>query len=134
MIVLGKDTMDILLRRAKRHSHIEICGMIWQHPSGMQTVWSLSNMHSQPDRFYTIDPAELKRGYEAMDSAGCTLLAFYHSHPSGKPDPSETDMQGALNEGVHYLIVYPVAGEWRVSAWECIEMGVLVGDEVRVVT
>lgn len=141
MITLGKDTVRMLLKRAEKHADMEVCGMVWQHYTGEQTVWALPNVHSQPDRYYAVDPEDLKRGYASMDAAGAVLLAFYHSHPGGKPDPSEADMEGALNEGIHYLIVYPdnlnaypgtTSAVWRISAWECIEQGILVQDSYEV--
>lgn len=143
MIILTKNVHDILLRWASKYPSIEVCGMVWQHNNGThQTAWPLRNIHSQPDRYYAIYHKELQGAYERMDAADATLLAFYHSHPGGKPDPSEADMEGALNVGIHYLILYPevVASEpalpakslWRVSAWDCIEMGILLQDEVQV--
>jgi desampylase len=135
MITLNKSTIKILQRWAARHEAIEICGMVWQHlESGVQTVWALQNTHSDPSRYYAIDHLELQDAFRMMEKANSVQLAFYHSHPGGKPDPSEADMEGALNVGLHYLILYPQDGneEWGISAWDCIEMGILVGDDILV--
>lgn len=145
MLQLTKDATAIILRWASRHPTIEVVGLVWQHMDGLQTVHPLSNVHSQPDKYYTVDPQELQAVYARMGEYDGQMLAFYHSHPGGKPDPSEEDMAGALNVGVHYLIAYPwtrddmvLPGEpnepvWRLSAWECIETSILVEDKYEVV-
>lgn len=148
MLVLKKDTVKAVLAWAEEHPLFEVCGMVWQHnTSSLQTVVPLKNIHSEPTKYYAVDHQEMQRAYRRMAERDCHLLAFYHSHPGGKPDPSEADMEGALNVGVHYLISYPwdrsteepvLPGEpdkkvWRLSAWDCIEMGILVQDEIEVV-
>jgi proteasome lid subunit RPN8/RPN11 len=140
MITLKRDTIKGVLKWASDHPVVEVCGMVWQHnTSSVQTVVPLSNIHSEPDRYYAIDHKEMQQAYQWMAAQDCHLIAFYHSHPGGKPDPSEADMEGALNVGVHYLIAYPdeanaypgtKSKHWRISAWDCIEMGILVGDDI----
>lgn len=130
MLILSADTVKGVLRWAERYSSIEVCGMVWQYPDGGQIVRPLRNTHPEPRQYYTIDAEEMQGMYRAMERSGAQVLAFYHSHPNGKPDPSESDMEGALNVGVHYLIAYPdsAIGTWRLSAWDCIEQGILVED------
>jgi len=146
MLVLKKDTVKAVLAWAEEHPLFEVCGMVWQHnTSSLQTVVPLKNIHSEPTKYYAVDHQEMQRAYRRMAERDCHLLAFYHSHPGGKPDPSEADMEGALNVGVHYLIAYPEVTElragmtrppyvsrrtWELTAWECIDMGILVQDEI----
>lgn len=140
MIQLKRDTVSRLKRWASKYPNVEVCGMVWEHPTGEQTVWALQNTHPEPDRYYRIDPHHLREAYASMDEGSAVLLGFYHSHPGGKPDPSEEDMAGALNVGIHYLIVYPDSVmthptvHWQISAWDCIETGILVEDAIEVLS
>ena len=144
MITLNKSTIEQLMRWGQAHPEIEVVGMVWGKPDGSQKVVPLSNVHKEPSKYYATDVVELQQVFADM-AEDETLLAFYHSHPSGRHDPSEADMEGALNLGIHYLILYPeithlYSGDksqsaiqhkkWCVSAWECIDMGILVGADV----
>ena len=142
MLRLQKATVREILRWASQHPELEVCGLVWasERPGAFrQTVWPLPNVHPDPRQYYRTAPKDVREAFDAMDQQGGTPLAWYHSHPSGKPDPSETDMAGAFNVGMHYLIAYPEAvvdeaqhrpgyvRQWMLSAWECLETGLLVG-------
>lgn len=146
MLKLQKATVITILRLAEEHPSIEVCGLVWQARE-YQCVAPLRNVHADPTRYYAVDGKELVAAYASMDRMDGEPLAFYHSHPGGKPDPSEQDMLGALNEGLHYLIAYPWVPEfekdkaalhgiqgpvWRLSAWYCLAMQILVEDQYEV--
>lgn len=143
MLRLQKATVVEILRWAQSYPAIEVCGFLWA-VGDRQVVVPLRNTHPDPARYYSVDERELTEAYRLMDRRGGEPLAFYHSHPGGKPDPSEQDMLGALNTGLHYLIAYPwmrddvvLPGEpdlpvWRLSVWECIGMQILVEDKYEV--
>ncbi len=135
MLKLSKDTVITLLRWAERHPTIEVTGVVVAHDiTGEQRIQPMRNIAKDPARYYAWDPAEMVGVWASMDDNQEHPLAIYHSHPGGKPDPSESDMEGALMENVHYLILYPDAslGIWRISAWECLGLGLLVGTEYEV--
>jgi proteasome lid subunit RPN8/RPN11 len=138
---LSKSTVTALIQWASSHPDIEVCGLVWAS-EGAQTVRPLPNVHPEPGRYYRTAPRDVRDAYRAMDEDRGEPLAWYHSHPGGKPDPSEEDMLGAMAVGMHYLIVYPETDpvpsdpamlrkgyitQWCISAWECISVGVLVG-------
>lgn len=152
MLRLQKATVADILTHAAQATGLEVVGLVWQtsgpNDAPVQVVRRLRNVHSQPDKYYSVSPAELMRAYRDMDQEGGEPLAFYHSHPGGKPDPSEEDMLGAMNVGMHYLIAHPTRTEmkvmgradpivvtgipWRLSAWECISPQILVGAELDI--
>jgi proteasome lid subunit RPN8/RPN11 len=132
MLKLRYDTIQAITTHAMNTPELEVVGLVWE-VRGVQTVRRLRNTHSDPRRYYCVDPDELRLAYQVMERSGGEPLAFYHSHPGGKSDPSEEDMLGALNDGMHYLIAYPKTETlWRVSAWECITLQVLVEDNIEV--
>jgi desampylase len=137
---LNKSTVTVLIREAAAEPDREVCGLVWASEGlRAQTVRPLPNVHPDPSKYYRTAPKDVRDAYRAMDEDSGEPLAWYHSHPGGKPDPSEEDMLGAMAVGMHYLIVYPETlpvGEpvregyitqWIISAWECISTGVLVG-------
>ncbi len=146
MLRLQKATVRDILAEAEASPTVEVCGLVWRAKGG-ETVYSLRNIHKDPERYYAVDPADMMVAYRRMDEEDGVPLAFYHSHPGGKPDPSEQDMAGALNVDLHYLIAYPWVPEfekdqaafygaqgpvWRLSAWECISMQILIQDNYEV--
>lgn len=149
MLTVTKSTVTAILRWASEHPEVEVCGLVWasERPGAFrQTVHPLPNIHPKPQNYYRTAPKDVREAFELMDEQGGEPLAWYHSHPSGKPDPSVEDMLGAMNTGMHYLIAYPdkelaakMRGDlfregppWRISAWECISTGVLVEAEYEV--
>jgi desampylase len=131
VLLLNKATVRQLIGWASRDPETEVCGMVWGL-QGSQVVEPLANVHPQPEKYYRTAPKDVKEAFDSMDRFGGEPIAWYHSHPGGKPDPSEEDMAGAMNPGMHYLILYPDAGQWLLSAWECTESGVLLRDEYEV--
>ena len=144
MLRLRKSTVEAILSWASRHHEVEVCGLVWGHSESDrgETVYPLRNMHPDPARYYRTSPKDIREAFDAMDREDGYPLAWYHSHPSGKPDPSETDMQGAFDTDMYYLIAYPhtwevVSGqatEWQLSVWECLEPGLLVGVDYEVIS
>jgi proteasome lid subunit RPN8/RPN11 len=147
MLQLNQETVAQLVRWASKHPTIEVTGIV-ARSRGHERVLPMRNTAAQPDRYYAWDAAEMRDQYSDMDLNGEEPVAFYHSHPNGRSAPSEADMEGALNPGMHYVIVYPEAHEltsgmsdiplriykvWSISAWECIDHGILVGAELVVV-
>ena len=139
MLRLQKATVATILREAEAGVPHEVVGFVWA-AKGVQYVELLNNAHPDPNQYYDVDPVEMMRAYRKMELAEGWPVAFYHSHPGGKSDPSEQDMLGAMNVGLHYLIAYPWSLDqdrsnepvWRLSAWRCLEMQVLVQEEYEV--
>jgi proteasome lid subunit RPN8/RPN11 len=109
---------------AQRHPTVEVTGII----ASSGRVIPMSNISKTPGTHYAWDAAEMKRVFAEMDTKDEEPSAFYHSHPNGRPDPSEVDMQGAMNPGMVYVIAYLHVNHWHLSAWLCLEPGVLVGE------
>jgi proteasome lid subunit RPN8/RPN11 len=68
-------------------------------------------VHHSPARF-RMDPKEQLQAFNHMDEQGWELLAIYHSHPSGPPTPSATDIAEAAYPGVIHLIWSTFEEDW----------------------
>lgn len=121
-----------VLKWAMDHPLVEVTGMVVEDASGAQRVQPMQNVAGDPTKYYAWDTTEMRQVFRRMDSLQERPVAIYHSHPGGKSDPSEADMQGALMQGMYYLIAYPDSTlpvpevVWRLSTWECIEPGILL--------
>lgn len=152
MLKLQAVTVAAILRMASRYPDIEVCGLVWGSERLGQVTHPLPNVHSDPGKYYRTAPKDVREAFAIMDEEKGELIAWYHSHPGGKPDPSEEDMRGAFNVGLHYLIAYPWYADteirswgsdvpvrtdrdsvWRISTWECIAVGVLVESEYEII-
>jgi len=80
----------------------------------------VANVAADPERFYELDPAETVATIEDAETRGRDAIGFYHSHPRGPAEPSETDRDRATWTGYVYAIVAPeeiVAYRWTGEAF-----------------
>jgi [CysO sulfur-carrier protein]-S-L-cysteine hydrolase len=82
----------------------EACGVVAGRDDTATRVFAAVNTDARPDA-YTIDPDDVLRILGAIEDAGETLLAIYHSHPRTEPQPSPTDLELAFWPDTCYLIV-----------------------------
>jgi proteasome lid subunit RPN8/RPN11 len=54
---------------------------------------------------YEMEPAELIRTLRELRATGEGLIAIYHSHPHGPPEPSQTDVRRAYYPDAAHLII-----------------------------
>lgn len=91
----------------------EACGLIGGHVDTcdglapeVTTIYPCSNAAADPEHTYVIDPRDQLEAEAAMQEAGETCLAVYHSHPNGPPTPSTFDTEIAkLRPNVAVVIV-----------------------------
>jgi len=126
---IQQGSWDHIIEWAMRFPHVEVCGMV----ASTGRVIPMRNESAMPTSQYQWGVQEMREQFSEMDRRGEEPIAFYHSHPNGKPDPSEVDMVGALNAGMVYLIAYQGEAGWTLSAWLCLEPGILVGEPLDVV-
>jgi proteasome lid subunit RPN8/RPN11 len=63
-----------------------------------------------------MDPKEQLNAFEQIESAGMDVLAVFHSHPTGPPVPSPTDIEEAAYQVIS-IIWSPVDGEWQARGF-----------------
>jgi proteasome lid subunit RPN8/RPN11 len=99
----------------------ECCGLIEGSVAGdflsVTALHAIPNLSGAPDRF-ELDPAEQIRVLRAARQEGRSILGCYHSHPDGRPEPSERDREGAGEDGFVWLILaLPEAGTVEIAAF-----------------
>lgn len=136
VLQLSKDRIiRPIMAWAMRYPTVEVTGMVARRKfDGRDRVVPMQNIAKKPEAYYEWDPLEMSQEWSRMDLNDEEPIVFYHSHPNGRMDPSERDMEGALMPGIYHLVVYKVADGWHYSLWECIDAGILVSAQLEVTT
>ena len=74
----------------------EVAVVVWKDG----TFDELANLHPEPANNITFTDADKRRLTNNPD-----VLALLHSHPSGNPEPSDTDSQGQMAMGVPWGVI-----------------------------
>lgn len=91
----------------------EACGLLLGEGDRIFEVRKCANVHVDPARCFEIDPRALIAAHRAAREGGPQLIGYWHSHPSGPPEPSATDRANAAGDGK----VWAIVGEGRVGWW-----------------
>lgn len=121
MIEFPRNLYDNIIHHAYLGDEEEICGVLGGTYDGqrsiVESVHKTENAADVPEVRYYIDPEEQFRIVEEIEDSGRDVIGFYHSHPAGGPQPSETDAARATWPDRSYVIValdgYPSVGAWR---------------------
>lgn len=98
-------TIATLIEEATRSHPRECCGLLLGRGGRVALAQPAANVHPDPERHFEIDPAALIAAHRAERSGGLELLGFYHSHPNGRPAPSQDDMAMAEGAGRIWAII-----------------------------
>jgi len=104
MLTLTKDDVQAILEHCDREYPNEACGILAGRGSRVEKVYSLKSERPSPTS-YQIDSQEQFRVFREMREAEMDLVGIYHSHPSGQPYPSSTDVELAFYPEAVYVIV-----------------------------
>jgi len=97
----------------------ECCGAL-AGPIGSSTVTEMvrcRNEAADPRSFYEIGAERLIGLYGELGARGLEPVAWYHSHPSGPPLPSRTDINYMADPRVRYLILGKVDDSMVATCW-----------------
>lgn len=101
----------------------EICGLLLGEEGHVTQVRACRNVHPTPATHFELDPAALFAALRSARAGGPAVIGHYHSHPSGRADPSPTDAAAAAPDGSIWIIV---AGK-DVTAWKAVRDGAVHG-------
>ncbi|MFB6125870.1 MAG: desampylase [Halolamina sp.] len=121
MLTFTRATYDAVVEHAREGGDEEVCGVLagshGEEASRAVTAHRAPNVAETPRTRYAMAPEEQLRILDAVEDAGREVVGFYHSHPTGPPTPSETDVARATWPGVSYVICaldgHPFVGGWR---------------------
>ena len=122
---ISRSLVDELIAHAREDAPNECCGMVAADDGRAVEVYRAANAAASPLR-YEIDPRDIIRVTSAIDDAGLSLGAIYHSHTRSEPYPSQTDINLAFFPGSEqpawpgalYVIVGVASTEADVRAFQ----------------
>jgi proteasome lid subunit RPN8/RPN11 len=101
----------------------EICGMLFGRDGNVDGYRTAKNVADDPLRHFEIDPAILIAAERDQRDGGELILGYYHSHPGGTVDPSQTDADSAAPDGRLWLIL----NGQDAAAWQATINGEIYG-------
>ncbi|MFB6179840.1 MAG: desampylase [Halorientalis sp.] len=122
MLVCSRAVYDGIVEHARAGAPAEVCGILGgtvdDEECRVTTQFRTENVADETQTEYAIDPAEQLAVFETIEQRGRNIAGFYHSHPQGPPEPSQTDRATATWDGYRYVIVAldgtePFVGAWR---------------------
>lgn len=94
----------------------EACGLMAGHDGQVERLFLVPNELHSPVRFRMEPQAQLE-ALMAIDRDGMDLVAIFHSHPTGPPVPSETDVSEFAYPGAATMIWAPEGSGWSARAF-----------------
>ena len=116
-MTFSREALAAIKAHAAADPWVEVCGLLLGERDHVSTATPAANMAADRARRFEIDPAALFKAIRAERAGGPKLLGYYHSHPSGRAEPSATDQAMAAGDGKIWIIVAGEAvGAWRAEA------------------
>ena len=119
---ISRSLLTGLAERAAGSTH-EICGLLFGDSDQVISAQACANVASDPATRFEIDPAALIAAHRGARQGGPQLIGVYHSHPGGRPDPSERDAADAAPDGWLWMIL----GRAEVRCWRAVPSGTIHG-------
>ena len=95
------------------HPH-EACGILLGEGEKISGLITTRNVHSDPEAHFEIDPQALIDAHRAARNGDPQVVGYYHSHPVGTAEPSQTDRSMASGDSRIWAIV----AEGGVKFWQ----------------
>ncbi len=120
MLILPEGLRAQLLAAAQAAFPHEACGLLIGRRDGATvTVTALhpaANVSPTPRASFAIDPAVQFSLQRALRGTGRAVVGCFHSHPNGRPEPSQRDRANGSAEGFVWIIV--ATGTGAIEAFE----------------
>jgi len=118
MINFEADAYDEIIEHAREGKPHEICGVLGgdRDQNRVEFVRRVENVSETPRVNYLMEPEEQLAAIDDVEESG-DVIGFYHSHPEGPEEPSETDAARANWPDHSYVIVSLGPDEPYVGSW-----------------
>lgn len=115
-LIISSTILEAIQNEAKEADSFEVCGLLLGYGECISEALSAQNVAACPEREFEIDPAKLIAAERNARLGGPSIIGYYHSHPTGKVEPSQIDANHAASDGRIWLIVNgKEAAAWRTS-------------------
>lgn len=128
-VVFAPEQAAVVIRHAASERPNEACGVLVgrSDDEAVRIVRAVPTRNvwlpeAERTRRYTLDPREQIAVERAARDEGLEVVGYYHSHPTGGPTPSGTDVEMAW-PGYVYLIVGFDGDAAALGAWTMDDAG-----------
>jgi len=104
MLEIKRPFYDAMIAHVQAEYPLEACGLLSGNGRLVTTLTCIDNILRSPTA-YEMDPQQQIQAMIDFESRGETMLAIFHSHPTGPQIPSETDVRQAYYPEALYLII-----------------------------
>lgn len=115
---LSNEQADILAQQARSGFPCEVCGLLVGKFPQVQQVIPITNIASDPQNYFEMDPREFVRAMFTIEQQRLELLAIYHSHPRTDPLPSSVDIQQSNYPDAACVIIGLKGSSAHLAAWQ----------------
>jgi proteasome lid subunit RPN8/RPN11 len=103
-IGISRAAFDQIVAHAADNPAEEVCGLLLGRPGMIETARPAANVAPDRARTFELDPAVLLQAHRSARVGGPVVLGHYHSHPTGRAEPSAADA-AAAEPGLLWLIL-----------------------------
>jgi proteasome lid subunit RPN8/RPN11 len=107
MLTLSHEQLVTIIEQARAGVPEEVCGILGGCERQVFAVYPARNAAEHRLTAYRIDPHDQLRIMEEIEARGWEIVGIYHSHPTGPPTPSPTDLREAHAPGNPDAPYYP---------------------------
>ncbi len=111
-LYLDEAAVRAILAHARAAAPEECVGLLFGREARVDRHVALPNVAKDKRHRFLAEPEALLRALQEAEARGEELLAIYHSHPSGRQEPSLRDLSEARYHAAQ-LIVVPQSGVVR---------------------
>jgi len=104
MIVFSKQIFAEIIAHLRSALPHEGCGLLGGKDGRVLKNFPTRNSVASPTE-YRVDAKEQLNAFRQMREEGLELIGIYHSHPTSKAYPSETDVRLATYDKPFYMVV-----------------------------
>lgn len=102
---VAREALEAMVAAAAQAAPEEACGLLLGAEGRVEEAATARNVALDPERQFEIDPQALIDAHRSERGRGPQLIGYFHSHPSGPPEPSKTDREQAAGDGKAWAIV-----------------------------
>ena len=113
---ISSEVLATVMREALDDATREVCGLLFGDANSISACQPCRNAAADPGRAFEMEPRTLIDAHRRSRDQGPAVVGHYHSHPSGRAEPSATDAAAAAS-GQLWLI----AADGDIRLWRAVE-------------
>lgn len=111
---VAREALEAMVAAAAQAAPEEACGLLLGADGRISEAVAARNVALDPASHFEIDPQALIDAHRSERGEGPELVGYFHSHPTGRPEPSDTDREQASGDGKAWAIVaHGMVRFWR---------------------